>query len=136
MTKLVTVKTYQNPTNAHLDRSLLESEGIEAFIFGENSMSINPFFTFYPGMGIQLKVRAEDLENANDIIHKTEQEEVEQEQDYYKCPKCNSSDVVRYGRDWRSYLAWGQIFAPFALIAGIAKRRKKCSECGHIWKSS
>ena len=135
MSKLVTVKTFQTSTDAHLAKTLLEAEGLEAFVFGENTMSINPFFTFYPGMGVHLKVHEADLEKAKTLLVEPSVDLKEAEIGYTQCPKCNSTEISRFGKDWRSYLAWGYIFVPFALLAGITKKRKRCSSCGHIWKS-
>jgi len=52
--ELVTFKTFNNPIEAHLCKTKLESEDILYFIFDENMVSLNPFYNYMLG-GIKLK---------------------------------------------------------------------------------
>ena len=65
--ELVTVAKFFSPTEAHIYRSQLESEGIPAFVFNENLSTYFPFASSLTG-GAQLKVRAQDLEQAKEIL--------------------------------------------------------------------
>ncbi len=65
--ELVTVAKFFSPTEAHINRSRLESEGIPAFVFNENLTTLFPFASSLTG-GAQLKVRAQDLEQAKEIL--------------------------------------------------------------------
>ena len=65
--ELVTVAKYFSPTEAHVYRTKLESEGIPAFVFDENLATFYPFASSLTG-GAKLKVRAEDLERAQEIL--------------------------------------------------------------------
>jgi nitrogen regulatory protein PII-like uncharacterized protein len=59
---LVTVGTYSNSVEAHMDRAVLENAGIQAFVLHENS-------GYTPAtIELELQVRAEDLENARRVI--------------------------------------------------------------------
>ena len=65
--ELVTVAKYFSPTEAYVYRSLLESEGIRAFVFNEHFSNLYPFASSLTG-GAQLKVNARDLERAREIL--------------------------------------------------------------------
>jgi hypothetical protein len=52
---LVTVKTFDNPIDAHLLRIHLESEGIPCYIFDEEIVAIQPLFANAVG-GIKVKI--------------------------------------------------------------------------------
>ena len=63
--ELVTVFEVQNPTKAELIKSILEGSGIKCFIPGENLGLI------YGGaLGIKIQVRAEDFEQAKELLEK------------------------------------------------------------------
>jgi hypothetical protein len=65
--ELVTLLQYLQPLEAHILKGRLESEGIQCFVFDENLAINYPFAANLTG-GAKLKVRAEDLERANEII--------------------------------------------------------------------
>ena len=65
--ELVTVAKFFSPTEAHIYRSRLESEGIPAFVQNENLSTLFPFASSLTG-GAQLQVRAQDLEQAREIL--------------------------------------------------------------------
>ena len=85
------LKTFLNPVEANITKGLLESNGIEAFIFDENTLSIDPILTTALG-GIRLMVRSSDFENALAIIKEIDEENKE-EISNLKCPVCDSSDI-------------------------------------------
>ena len=65
--ELVTLLKYLQPVEAHILKGKLESEGIAAAVFDENFSTIYPFAAQLTG-GVHLKVRAEDLERAKEIL--------------------------------------------------------------------
>ena len=65
--ELVTVMKYLMPVEAHILKSQLESSGIPAAVFNENFSNIYPFAAQLTG-GVELKVRAQDLERAQEIL--------------------------------------------------------------------
>ena len=72
--KLVTITTFHFPHEAHLVRTRLESEEIEAFVADEHTARIMPFFG--PAIGwIKLQVRESDEERAKEILARLELEE-------------------------------------------------------------
>ena len=65
--ELVTVAKYLMPMEAHILKSQLEAAGIPAAVFNENFSTIYPFAAQLSG-GVFLKVRAEDLERAQEVL--------------------------------------------------------------------
>lgn len=68
MDKLVTVATYLDSIQAHIMKGLLESEGIESFVFDELAAAYNPLV-----LGVRLVVRQSDLERAAKILGEEKQ---------------------------------------------------------------
>ncbi len=64
---LVVVARFANAIEAHLARTKLESEGIQAFVGDEHMISIDPFYDMALG-GVKLRVRAADEEKAAKIL--------------------------------------------------------------------
>ena len=65
--ELVTVMKYLMPVEAHILKSQLEASGIPAAVFNENFSTIYPFAAQLTG-GVELKVRVQDLEHAQEIL--------------------------------------------------------------------
>jgi len=96
--ELVTVATYTHPNDSVVAKALLDSEGIMCFLSNANTVLVDPLISNAIG-GVQLKVRASDVEkskallsqpmevgeeytemfkeDAEDIIYKKEQQELE-----------------------------------------------------------
>ena len=66
--KFVVVGIYQNSHTAHILRSRLESEGIEAWVTDEQSIMNTQFFSKKVG-GAKLQVREQDADKALKIIN-------------------------------------------------------------------
>ncbi len=64
MAKLVTVTTFFDANEAHITKGLLESEGIEAWVFDEHSALYTPIATG----GIRLVVKQTDLARAKELL--------------------------------------------------------------------
>ena len=66
---MVTVRQYINPSEAELDKTLLEEAGIPVFLADENSLSIG-----YGGVlgGVRLQVEDGDLDRARHVLDERE----------------------------------------------------------------
>lgn len=64
----VVVASFLNPNEAYLFRGLLESEGIESFIYHEHSTMYTPVIIG----GVRVAVRKKDLEQARSILKQIE----------------------------------------------------------------
>ncbi len=92
--RLITIKTFENPIQAHIIKTRLESEDVLCFLFDENIVSINPLYNVLVG-GIKLKIREEDHEKAQKILDDFDRSpSVDQEDKVIKCPQCQSSDLI------------------------------------------
>ncbi len=63
MSELVCVKTYNNRLDAELDKSFLDSEGIQAMISADDAGGLRPDLLWATG-GVRLLVKEEDAEKA------------------------------------------------------------------------
>jgi len=92
----VTVRRFRDLPDALLAKGSLESAGIQAYLVDDNMIRMDWFISNLLG-GIKLKVHAEDVEAANEILNQPIPEvlEVEGVGEYKqpKCPKCQSLDV-------------------------------------------
>jgi hypothetical protein len=67
MNELVTIKSYMASHELLVDRSKLESFGIECFTRDEMTSQVLNFYSHLKG-GIQLQVRKSDLQKAREIL--------------------------------------------------------------------
>lgn len=135
--KLVTLRRYMYPSEAYPLMSKLESEGINCFLNGENTITVHPFLSNAIG-GVRLTIRESDLDKANNIIRQTEEEfgkmKLEEEkpvpEEFSKgfvkvdtfCPECDSTLV------FRKKMLWWKVAVSF-----ISKKHC-CAACGYEWK--
>ena len=78
--ELITLKTFDFAHKAHLLKSLLESEGIDSYIFDENIVTANHLYSNTVG-GIKLKIRKSDFQKVCEILEETEYEIVFEKSD-------------------------------------------------------
>ncbi|MGA2509581.1 MAG: DUF2007 domain-containing protein [Candidatus Acidiferrales bacterium] len=79
--KLVTLRRYvglQSMQEALLDKSILDSAGIECFLFDENMIRLDWFLSNALG-GIKLRVRQEDAETAAALLEESQQDATDAE---------------------------------------------------------
>lgn len=134
MAKLFTVASSDSAAPAHLARTLLESHGIKVFVIGDEFVQINPIATFYSDAPVRLQVIESDVERAREILANTDQVHFEPELGYDMCPKCKSLEIEPAKTGFRDLIAWGYFFVPVAILLGLWRRQRKCTDCGHKWK--
>lgn len=148
--KLVTLATFMYPTEAYPLMSKLESEGIECFLDGENTVTVMPFFSNAIG-GVKLNIKNSDAEKALQILKQNKQYFEEKRKRQKKipdafskgyvqvdtfCPECESINVYRkkfplyktilvtiFSLNWLAHL-------PLAFMV----KQHYCADCGHVWK--
>ncbi|AFL96747.1 putative signal transducing protein [Ornithobacterium rhinotracheale] len=69
MDELITLETFTNAFEAEVVKGRLESEGVKAYLFNENSV-YTLGFTVNEAGEIQLKINAKDLDKAKHILEK------------------------------------------------------------------
>ncbi|MCY4781240.1 DUF2007 domain-containing protein [Sphingobacterium sp. UT-1RO-CII-1] len=90
---MVTLKVFDNPIDAHILKTKLESEGIHSYLFDENIVGINPLLNIAVG-GIKLKVSSDDLEKALQLLAQSDLALLEDNKNKtIVCPHCNSNQI-------------------------------------------
>lgn len=129
--RLVTIATFNEPTQAHILKGRLEAEGILCFLGDEHIVGAHPLYAVAVG-GVKLKVTENDVEEAKAILRRIWQgntlfdydtielaePEQQQEQEPLSCPRCGSSKTAQ-----RPYL-----------LQPLFGTRYECHNCGHRWK--
>lgn len=128
---LVIVATFDSAWQANLLRGKLEDEGIPAYIFDENTVTLNPLYSIAVG-GIKVKVREPDYEAAlavykevNNAPHTNEDNEP------VTCPYCGSAHIEA-GRGLRSTGAFASFIISILTFTYPLHRDElyTCQDCG------
>lgn len=134
--KLVTVRTFDNPIDAHLLKTKLESENIMCYLFDENIVRLNPLYNITVG-GIKLKINESDLEKASQIIQQVEEATLTNDDgETLSCPRCNSTEIYS---NFKSLKGTKGLFSLLVTIILVVypiyfKSVNRCKECGHEFK--
>ena len=126
----VTVKTFDTSVNTHLFRIELENEGIESFIYDEETITMDPLLSNAIG-GIKVKINAKDIERTKKFLAKREEE------NNPPCPNCGSKRIMTNFRSFKS--ASGIISAIaaflFTIFPPMFKTVNKCLDCNQEFES-
>jgi len=134
--KLVTVRTFDSPINAHMLKSKLESEGIYCFLQDEHTITIDPLVSNALG-GIKLRISEEDIEKTKVVLKEIDDTPYKDEEDNIaECPNCESKELIA---GYNSMKGFSQIFAAiFSLLFMIfplhLKTVYKCKNCDNEFK--
>ena len=129
---LVTVRSFRDPIDAELAKSLLESQGIRAFVFDQYFTGINWLYSLALG-GVKVKVDEGDLESAREALRSSEDAELDaapESDDADVCPACGSREIEAAPIQRVSKFASLWIGLPIPLGRGV----DRCRSCGHTWK--
>lgn len=126
----VTVKTFDTSVNAHLFRIELENEGIESFIYDEETITMDPLLSNAIG-GIKVKINVKDIERTMEFLAKRDEELNP------PCPNCGSKKIMTNFRSFKR--ASGIISAIaaflFTLFPPMFKTVNKCLDCNHEFEN-
>lgn len=126
---LVTIARYDFPHEAHIARSLLDSEGIPCFVADEHTVNMNWLYTFAMG-GVRVQVPAQFAEQANLILAEDRSGDLpaEEPEKAHGCPKCGAGEMGYYLKGKRlAYLMF--IFLQFPLWR--VQPAYRCGACGY-----
>lgn len=134
--EIVTLKVFDNPMEAHLLKTKLESEGIHCFLQDENIVSLNPLYNYAVG-GIKLNIRFADLEMANQIIQEIENApSLDHHDQEIRCPECGSTDLYTNFKSMKG--TKGLFSAVISFLMGVFpvyyKNVYKCKNCENEFK--
>lgn len=126
---LLTVKIFQNTSEAHLFKLRLESEGIDCYLFDENINSMNMLYGVATG-GIKVKVNASDTERVKSVLQKIEEEQKAKDI-FIKCPVCESTQHYKNFvsiKGWKAF--WATLLSSLFFAYPIYQKTVyKCKEC-------
>ncbi|WP_200975182.1 DUF2007 domain-containing protein [Echinicola sp. 20G] len=128
--ELITLETFDNAVEAHLLKSKLESEGIQVFLFDENTVTLNPMISEAIG-GIKLKAFHNSFTSAVKVLNKYNDSPIlNEEGEVLKCSHCGSHRLVSetsYFENGKGLLA---MFISLILMVFpiYAKRGHRCIE--------
>ncbi len=135
--KLITLKSFDNPIQAHMLKSKLESEEILCFLFDENIMTLNPLYNISTG-GIKLKINESDLDKAVSILQTLESTEFTNEQNEpIQCPNCQSTNIYNDFKSMKGLkgaLSWLASLILFVFPVFI-KTIYRCKSCDFEFKT-
>ncbi len=138
---LITIATFTHPTEAHVHRAKLESEGIPAFVADENVVTMNWFYSTAIG-GVKLQVAEPNAERAQQILNDIDRFNGDRDalpEDQPQCPRCRAFSGSYETFDPRA------AFIPQVLTIWISgssagvpipflSKKWRCNECGYRFK--
>jgi len=133
MSDLVTVSAFESLPQAQLVRSLLEAEGIQAMVIGQDMVSADAFLAFYPDNRVRVQVLKSDKERAMAVLEKANLPVLSKDTKHC-CPRCGSCLIESARPQIRTTKNWKIIFIPFVYLIGFLKGFRRCKECSYFWK--
>ena len=134
--KLVTARIFDNPIDAHLLKSKLESEGIYCYLRDEHTITIDPLVSNALG-GIKLQIKEGDIERTKVILKELDSSPYrDEENNIALCPKCESPDLIS------GYVSTKGFKGMFSAITSLLfmiypfhlNKVFKCKECENEFK--
>ncbi len=133
--ELVTIRTFRDPSDAMMAKSVLDSAGIPSLMKDENMVRMQWMWSNLIG-GIRLQVRPEDAETAERLLSQEVLPAIELEDgnvfEQPRCPYCRSLDITFEAINQKVGFASILVAVPIP----IPKNRWKCHACGREWKDS
>lgn len=132
---MITVKTVDNPIDAHLIKTKLESAGVLCQLFNENIVTHNPLLPVAV-CSIKVNVAAKDYEHAATLVEEMDSAASYDEPDeLVVCPNCDCTSIDNkfYSQnDIRSLLASLFSLATMSYPIYVSKRYR-CKKCDTVF---
>ena len=130
---IVTFRTFDNPTLAHVIKGRLEANDIPCFLADEHTVGMNPLYNVALG-GVKLKIFERDYQKCVALLEEDESLASEitlSDDETQGCPKCKSVDVG-YGLATKKRFGIIAIVIAFILCVYPFQSRKAwhCYNCG------
>lgn len=126
--KLITLISYTTAADAHIAKTKLEDNGIPAFVFDDNIVGANPFYTTAVG-GVKVKIPesySEDALKVLKLISDNGKEKID------KCPECNSINITVTKTNRFLALLMAVVFMNQSILN---KKKLTCFDCNYKWKA-
>lgn len=131
---LVRIARFRDLPEALLAKGRLESAGIEAFLYNDNMVRLDWFWSNLIG-GATLHVDPENEESAREVLSAPAddfQPDTDGEFKQPQCPGCGSKDVSEEGfHKPATFFMTGFVGLPIH----IGRPRWKCGGCGRTWRA-
>ena len=128
--KLITIATYTFPQDLLIDRSKLESAGIECFTQDELTAQVHNFISNAIG-GVKLQVKETDVEFARQVLADSNNLVADYSESKIKCPHCGSGNVDGIGLNGRISML---ILFITGLPVPVFSSKFKCYDCYENFK--
>ena len=125
MADIVIVATFADQTEAIVARSLLEHEGIECLLLGENELMAQPYL-LSGSSALRLQVYAKDERLARELLNVTD-EPSDLAGPMPACPSCGSISSRPTGGLLQGLLS---LFG-----ASSTSLKMRCNRCSHTWQA-
>jgi len=132
-----TVKIFDNTIDAHIVKSILESEDISCYLLDEHVVTLNPLYYIAVG-GIKLQVTETDFQKATQMVNNFDTAPLVSENgEIIECPNCNSREI-HYG--FKSMKGRRGIFSAilsflFMVYPLYFNRVNRCKSCDTEFKT-
>ena len=124
--EIITIARFDQPIDAHLARSRLESAGIKAIVINDGLNNLGLYHAVATGL-VRLQVRAADREQALEALGVEPKEETPVQ---VRCLSCDSTRVSR--RRFPIFFILICFLFSF-LVRDLARPRWRCEICGTKW---
>ncbi|WP_018479737.1 putative signal transducing protein [Pontibacter roseus] len=142
--RLITIATFNQPTEAHILKGRLEAEGIPCFLGDEHIIAAQPLYSVAVG-GVKLRVTEGDEQEAREMLARIQggtseyilddnielappmQEHVQE----VTCPECQSDYI---GEEKYSKAVFSISYLLLGFPVPFVSRKYTCYDCGHTWK--
>ena len=132
--ELVTIRQFTGLPDALLAKGSIESAGIECFLADDHYVRMDWFISNFIG-GIKLRVKPEDVSDANEILAQPIPESIDVEGvgivQQPRCPVCQSLDITFQELNQSVSYATAYIGLPIPVI----REAWRCHTCKHEWKA-
>jgi DNA-directed RNA polymerase subunit M/transcription elongation factor TFIIS len=129
----VVIRQYRDMPAALTDRMILETAGIDCYLYDENMVRLDWLYSNLLG-GLKLVVRQGDAEDAEKALSGATNEKFEVdgvgEYEQERCPDCGSMDVS-YNELKKRIAGAGLLL--FQIPIAMHQAGWNCHNCGHIW---
>jgi Putative prokaryotic signal transducing protein len=130
--QFIKVASFQYSAEALILKGRLEAEGMEVFLKNNNTIDADPLMSNAVG-GVQLFVRAEDAEKAEEVLQTISRYAVDNSGNPMRCPNCAATEVevMSTVRNSKGFL--GFLFGTLLLgtLPPFVKYKYHCNNCGH-----